>query len=87
MSLSADGSGSTDIDGTVASYAWDFGDGTTGTGQTTTHPYTKSGTYAVKLTVTDDQGATNSQTQNVLVKLPNVAADGSLHLRPPTAPR
>jgi large repetitive protein len=52
-----DASGSTDTaPGTVASYAWDFGDGTTGTGLTTTHTYTTSGAKTISLVVTDDQG-------------------------------
>ena len=42
--------------GTVASYAWDFGDGTTGTGVTATHPYTTGGAKTITLVVTDDQG-------------------------------
>lgn len=54
-----------DPDGTVATYAWDFGDGTTGTGKTATHSYAAAGTYTVTLTVTDDQGATGSTTAQV----------------------
>jgi PKD repeat protein len=52
-----DASGSSDTaPGTIASYAWDFGDGTTGTGVTTTHTYTTGGSKTITLVVTDDQG-------------------------------
>ncbi|RBY95120.1 radical SAM protein [Blastococcus sp. TF02-8] len=62
-----DASGSRDADGTVASYAWDFGDGSTGAGATTSHTFGAAGTYPVKLTVTDDDGATGSVTRQVTV--------------------
>jgi PKD repeat protein len=65
--LSVDGTGSTDSDGTIASYAWDFGDGNTGTGSTTTHTYTSAGTYTVSLTVTDNSGGANTTTHSVTV--------------------
>ena len=51
----------------IASYAWDFGDGTTASGPTTTHVYTKLGTYTVKLTVTDRGGLTATSTQTIAV--------------------
>jgi PKD repeat protein len=63
--LAADASGSSDSDGTIAGYAWDFGDGTTGTGKTVSHPYGTAGSYPVSLTVTDDRGGTNTVTQAV----------------------
>jgi OOP family OmpA-OmpF porin len=53
------GSG-TDEDGKVVSYAWDFGDGTTGQGTKTSHLYAKPGRYNVRLMVTDDDGLTAS---------------------------
>jgi PKD repeat protein len=40
----------------IVSYSWDFGDGTTKTGITSTHDYSPSGVYLVTLTVTDDLG-------------------------------
>ena len=44
--------------GTITSYAWDFGDGTTGTGQEVSHPYDTLGPKTVRLTVTDSAGET-----------------------------
>ena len=52
------------------SYAWDFGDGGSATGATPDHTYAAAGTYQVKLTVTDNKGATNSTTQQVTVTAP-----------------
>jgi YVTN family beta-propeller protein len=51
-----DGSGSIDPDGSIAAWSWAFGDGTGGTGATTTHTYAKSGTYNAELSVVDDEG-------------------------------
>lgn len=60
-----DATASSDPDGTIATYAWDFGDGATGSGATTNHPYATAGSYTVTLTVTDDDGATASSTRTV----------------------
>ncbi|GGC16506.1 PKD domain-containing protein [Cellulomonas carbonis] len=70
LELTADGTTSSDPDGTVAAYAWDFGDGETATGATAGHVYAAAGTYDVTLTVTDDDGATASSTQQVTVAEP-----------------
>lgn len=55
LTCTFDGATSTD-DGSVAGWAWDFGDGTTGRGRTVQHTYATSGTRTVTLVVTDDQG-------------------------------
>ena len=59
------GSSSYDNDGTIASYSWIFGDGSFGTGQTTTHIYSSEGIYTVKLTITDDDGATDTASTTI----------------------
>jgi len=54
-----DGTGSFDSDGTIVSYQWDFGDGTSGTGLNPTHIYAEDGVYVVTLCVTDDEDLTS----------------------------
>jgi PKD repeat protein len=74
LGCSFDGSGSSDPDGTVASYAWDFGDGTSGVGVTPSHTYATAGAYTVVLTVTDNLGQTAQVSHGVTVAAPaNVA--------------
>lgn len=68
LTASFDASASTDPDGTIASYAWDWGDGTAaGSGRTPQHTYATGGTYQVRLTVTDDDGTQASTTRDVTV--------------------
>jgi hypothetical protein len=57
-----------DPDGTIAAYAWDFGDGGRGTGMTTNHVYKKKGDYLARLRVTDDIGAYADWTVNITVR-------------------
>jgi PKD repeat protein len=72
--VALDASASGDRDGTVAGYAWDFGDGSTGTGRTASHTYGTDGTYRVALTVTDDDGATATTQVDVAVEATVVLA-------------
>jgi parallel beta-helix repeat protein len=60
-----DASQSYDKDGTITNYIWQFGDGTTATGMNPTHTFTKSGAYAVNLTVEDDFGV--AETTSIIV--------------------
>lgn len=59
--------GSTDPDGVVSAWSWTFGDGGTSTAQSPSHTYAAAGTYTVSLTVTDDDAATGTTSQNVTV--------------------
>lgn len=59
-----------DPDGTIVSYAWDFGDGQTDTGVVRNHTYTSPGTYTCTLTVTDDLGATGTASTVITVTAP-----------------
>jgi len=74
LTVTFSGAGSTDPDGTIASYAWDFGNSTSATGASAQAVYTSAGTYTVTLTVTDDDGATGTQQVAIEVSLdPNIA--------------
>jgi PKD repeat protein len=63
------GSGSSDADGTIVSYGWNFGDSTTGTGITPTHTYTTAGNYTVILTVTDNDTLTHSNSTTAKINV------------------
>lgn len=67
LGVSVNGSGSTDSDGTIASYTWNFGDSATATGATASHTYAAAGSYTVTLTVTDNGGATGTTSHAVTV--------------------
>ncbi|MCC5848336.1 MAG: PKD domain-containing protein [Verrucomicrobia bacterium] len=61
LALTFNASGSSDPDGNIVSYEWDFGDGATASGGTSrSHTYTREGQFVATVTVTDDQGARNS---------------------------
>lgn len=66
-----DASSSSDPDGTITSYAWDFGDGSQGSGVATSHTYTTAGTRAVRLTVTDNSGQTGQKAVSYTFVDPN----------------
>jgi serine protease len=62
-----DGSASTDSDGTIVDYSWDFGDSTAGSGISPSHTYTTVGVYTATLTVMDDDGAIGDDTVDITV--------------------
>jgi subtilisin family serine protease/subtilisin-like proprotein convertase family protein len=63
---------STDVNGDIVSWAWDFGDGTSASVQNPTHTYAATGVYDVTLMVTDAEGNTNSKTLSVAVSAVNI---------------
>lgn len=65
-------SASSDADGTIASYAWTFGDGQSSTSANPSHDFAATGSYTVTLMVTDEQGAQASASQTVAVTAPVV---------------
>ena len=70
-SVEFDATGSTDADGSIASYDWVFGDGSSASGATVSHSYSSTGDYTATVTVTDDDGATDSASVTV-----SVSSDG-----------
>jgi hypothetical protein len=65
--LTLDGSKSFDPDGSITSYAWNFGDGNSASGASMTHSYADAATYSARLTVTDNAGAQSTDTAVVTV--------------------
>ena len=69
--ITFDGSGSSDPDGTIAGFSWVFGDGGSSTQQTPEHAFTQPGEYNVTLTVTDNEGATGQSAVQIEVSSDN----------------
>jgi len=67
LTVAFNAAASSDPDGTIVSYEWSFGDGATGSGATVTHSYLTQGTYTAALTVTDDEGLTDTSSQTIVV--------------------
>jgi hypothetical protein len=80
-----DGAGSSDPDGTIATYAWLFGDGAGAADAQPTHTYAAAGDYTVQLTVTDNSGGTGAAAAPITVQSPP-AAPGPAGTPPPAEP-
>ncbi len=74
LEVAFDAGASADSDGAVSSYAWSFGDGNAASGVAPSHTFTTAGTYTVTLTVTDDDGATDTAQRTIGVAAPGNTA-------------
>ena len=82
LTVAFDASASIDADGSITSYSWNFGDGSSGTGVTASRTYAAAGTFTTVLTVTDNRGATGRATRILTVTAgpppPNVTVSGRI---------
>jgi len=82
-SVTFDASGSSDPDGTIIGYDWNFGDGEVGSGVSVTHAWPSEGSKTVTLTVTDDDGASDSAEITIQVStIPPPPEDGDQIITP-----
>jgi hypothetical protein len=81
LTISFDGSTSSDSDGSIMSYSWNFGDSSSATGPRVSHTYTAAGTFLVTLTVTDDDGAVGNTSLTVRVSSPTVVVNAPSSLK------
>jgi serine protease len=65
LTVTFDGSSSVDTDGNIREFLWDFGDGNSGTGQTSSHRYSNAGRYTTSLRVTDNGNASDTVVTSV----------------------
>ncbi|MDH4197014.1 MAG: PKD domain-containing protein, partial [Candidatus Aminicenantes bacterium] len=84
LTVRFDGSASSDADGHIVSYAWDYGDAKFGTGAVTTHTYTTGGDFTARLTVVDDQGKTGWRIDTLRVLKPNIPPRADFNFSPTT---
>lgn len=78
LDIRFDARGSSDVDGTIVDYVWDFGDGETAQGARVRHSYTRVGAYSPMLTVTDNTGATHSLSQTLDISPANVTPEARI---------
>jgi len=73
---------STDADGTITAWNWDFGDGAVASGQVVAHKYAIAGDFTVKLTVTDNDGLTHTESKQITIVKANSTI--TVYMYPPT---
>lgn len=78
LTVVCSGERSSDVDGAISAYAWDFGDGSRATGPSVEHTYATVGEFRVTLTVTDDRGATGTASAGVVATGSEAVYNGSL---------
>jgi chitodextrinase len=78
LAVSFSGVNSTDLGGTITSYSWNFGDGSTASGVSASHTYTAAGTFQARLTVADNLGATSSAAKTIAVSAFTINAPNKL---------
>ncbi len=78
LAVSFSSAGSSDPDGTIVSYQWNFADGSISSSANPAHTYSVGGTYTATLVVTDDDGLSSSKTVTVTVVNPPPTAPGSV---------
>ncbi len=66
LAVNFNASASSDNDGQIISYHWNFGDGQTSNNITASHTFTNPGSYTITLTVTDNNGAKNNTSQTIV---------------------
>ena len=82
QSLNFSGAASTDLDGTITSYIWNFGDGATASGKMVSHAYSNAGTYLVKLKVQDNVGLVDEDELSVtVVSVPTMVFSDSFEIK------
>ncbi|MEZ4655946.1 MAG: PKD domain-containing protein [Caldilineaceae bacterium] len=74
LTVNFDAAASSDPDGQISAYQWNFGDGATATGQTAAHTFTQAGDFTVILTVVDDAGGQDSASATIAVTAAACAA-------------
>lgn len=77
LSCKADGSSSSDADGTIVDWRWDFGDGHQASGERAEHQYDSAGSYVIRLEVEDDKGDRSETTMQVEAKAGNAEPTAS----------
>jgi PKD repeat protein len=78
LTVVCSGERSSDVDGTISDYAWDFGDGSQATGPRVEHTYATVGEFRVTLKVTDDKGATGTASSGAVATGLQAVYNGSL---------